>query len=110
HNGPAHRGKSAFPAPKSAPSNLVLTHQEPQPAESRSAAPPIFLAFDVPNGGPAEAGITILADTGYESKFTIKPGELRRIRTALPGPVTRVRFQFQNAQHLRFDNLAYAHP
>ena len=107
---PADEWQIGAPAAKFGTFNLVLNHPEAQSAEFRFAAPRIFLGFDVSNGGPAEAGITILADTGYESKFTIKPGELRRIRTASPGPVTRVRFQFQNAQHLRFDNLAYAHP
>jgi hypothetical protein len=107
---PADEWQIGVPAAKFGTFNLVLNHPESQSAEFRFAAPRILLGFDVCNDGPAEASIAILADSGPESRFTIKPGELRRIRTASRDPVTRVRLQFQNAQHLRFDNLAYAHP
>jgi len=107
---PADEWQIAVPAAQFGTFNLVLNHPEAKSAEFRFAAPRIFVGFDVSNDGPADASITILADTGSESKFTIKPGELRRIRTAFSDPVTRVQFQFANAPHLRFDNLAYVHP
>jgi hypothetical protein len=100
----------SVPAGKFGTFNLVLKNPEAQSAGFRFAAPRIFLGFDVSNDGPAEATITVRSDAARESQFTIKPGELRRIRTAWRDPVTRVQFQFHNARHLRFDNLAYAHP
>lgn len=98
------------PAAKFGTFNLILKNLESPSAEFRFTAPRLFLGFDVCNDGPAEATITLHSDAAPELKFTIKPGELRRIRTNSPGPIARVQFRFQNAQHLRFDNLAYANP
>ena len=98
------------PAGKFGTFNLVLKNPEAGSAEFRFAAPRIFLGFDVSNDGSAEAVITLRSDSAREQRFTIRPGELRRIRTSWRDPTTHVQFQIQNAQHLRFDNLAYAHP
>src|SRR5262249_17300377 len=107
---PADSWQIGVPAAKFGTFNLVLHNPQARPARLRLPAPTIFLGFDVCNDGPAEANITMLSDPRPGPELTIKPGELRRIRTAWPDPVTRVQFQFQNGQYLRFDNLAYAHP
>jgi hypothetical protein len=44
-----------------------------------------------------------------ERSFTIKPRELRRLRTEWRDPSTSVEFAITNGQGLRFDNLAYLH-
>jgi hypothetical protein len=98
------------PAGKFGTFNLVLKNPEAGSAEFRFAAPRIFLGFDISNNGSAEAIITLRSDSAREQRFTIRPGELRRIRTSWRDPTTHVQLQIQNAQHLRFDNLAYAHP
>jgi hypothetical protein len=96
------------PAGKFGTFNLVGKDPEARSAEFRLVAPRVFLGFDVSNDGPAEATITIRSAATPELKFTIKPGELRRIRTNWSRPVTQVQLQLQSAQHLHFDNLAYA--
>ena len=88
--------------------NLVVKNPEALSAGFRFVAPRVFLGFDVSNDGPAEAAITVRSDSTPELRFTIKPGELRRIRTNWSKPVSHVQLQLQNAQRLRFDNLAYA--
>ena len=42
-----------------------------------------------------------------EVTFTIKPGELRRLRTEWQDPSSSLRFDFTNGEGLVFDNLAY---
>jgi hypothetical protein len=106
----AEQWKIGVPGGKFGTFDLLLKDSETQSSEFRFVAPRVFLGFDVCNDGPTEATITIRSDSARELQFTIKPGELRRIRTGWRDPTTRVQFQFQNAQHLRFDNLAYAYP
>jgi hypothetical protein len=45
-----------------------------------------------------------------EVSFTIKPKELRRVRTEWRDAGSRVSFEFTNGDALRFDNVAYIHP
>jgi alpha-ketoglutarate-dependent taurine dioxygenase len=42
-----------------------------------------------------------------EVTFTVKSGELRRLRTGWQDPSSSVRFDFKNGDGLVFDNLAY---
>jgi hypothetical protein len=42
--------------------------------------------------------------------FTIKPKELRRLRTDWRDASSHVSFDITNGQALRFDNLAYLRP
>src|SRR5262245_5423261 len=69
------------PAGKFGTFNLVLKNPETLSVGFRFVAPRVFQGFDVANDGPAEATVTIRSGATPELKFTIKPGELRRIRT-----------------------------
>ena len=77
------------------------------PAEFTFYAPRIFVGVDIYNGGTAEATVTVHSPEIREQSFTIKPGELRRLRTGWRDPSSKVMFEFKNGEALQFDNLAY---
>jgi hypothetical protein len=89
--------------------NLALVDAKAQSAHLQFYAPRVFVGVDVYNGGASEAIVTIHAPTIRESAFTIKPGELRRIRTGWSDACSGVTFEFKNGEGLRFDNVAYLH-
>jgi hypothetical protein len=72
--------------------------------------PLIFSGIDAYNDGDTDAIVTISSPEIREISFTIKPKELRRLRTGWRDPSSRVSFDFTNGDALRFDNLAYLHP
>jgi len=76
-------------------------------AEFRFLAPRIFLGIDIYNDGPADATLSISSPETQKVSLTLKPGELRRLRTAWRTPSSKVIFDFTNPQNLHFDNLAY---
>ena len=55
----------------------------------------------------APSTITIHAPEIREISFTVKPGELKRLRTGWQDPSTAVVFDLKNGEGLQFDNLAY---
>jgi len=57
--------------------------------------------------GASDATVTIHSPEIREQSFTIKPGEVRRIRTGWRDASTAVVFDLKNGEGLRFDNLAY---
>ena len=65
------------------------------------------MGLDVFNGGQSEATVTVHSPEIREMSFTIKPGELGRIRTGWTDPSSSVIFNLKNGEGLRFDNLAY---
>jgi hypothetical protein len=73
-------------------------------------SPRIFAGVDVYNHGESDATVTVSSPETREIAFTIKPKELRRIRTNWRDPSSRVWFALVNGSGLRFDNLAYVHP
>jgi hypothetical protein len=87
--------------------NLALTDAKAASAQFRFYWPRIFVGADVYNGGQSEATVTIHSPEIRETSFTIKPGELRRIRTGWADPSTSVIFDLKNGEGLLFDNLAY---
>jgi hypothetical protein len=89
--------------------NLSLTDPKAAAAEFRFYSPRLFVGMDVFNGGTSDAAVTVSTPSFREVSFTIKPGELRRLRTGWRGPGSRVLFHFKNGEGLRFDNLAYLH-
>jgi len=88
--------------------NVALIHPQPK-AEIRFPWPRIFAGIDVYNAGASPATLTIHSPELPELSFTIKPGQLQRLRTAWHDPTTTVTFELKNAESLRFDNLAYIH-
>jgi hypothetical protein len=79
-------------------------------AEFTFYAPRLFLGVDLYNDGPADATVTIRSPETHDVAVTIKPKELRRVRTEWRDASSRVNFEIANGNGLRFDNLAYAHP
>jgi hypothetical protein len=70
----------------------------------------IFAGIDVYNSGDQEATVTIRSNETHAQTYTLKPKELRRLRTAWRDPSTSVAFDLKNGAGLIMDNLAYLHP
>ena len=87
--------------------NLALTDPTAESAQFRFYWPHVFVGIDAYNGGQSDATVTIHSPEIREQSFTIKPGEVRRIRTSWRDPSTSVIFDLKNGEGLRFDNLAY---
>jgi hypothetical protein len=87
--------------------NLALTDPKAASAQFRFDSPRIFVGLDVYNGGATEATLAIHSPEFREQSFTIKPGELRRIRTGWIDSSSSVIFDLKNGEGLRFDNIAY---
>jgi hypothetical protein len=89
---------------------LVLSDTKAKQAEFSFYAPRIFAGVDVYNGGDRDATLTIDSSETREVSYTIKPRELRRVRTGWHDASSKVTLTLANGQELRFDNLAYNHP
>jgi hypothetical protein len=89
---------------------LMLSDSTAGHADFSFYSPRIFVGIDVYNGGDQDATLTIHCPEEREVSWTIKPGELRRLKTDWRDPSSRVSFELDNGQGLRFDNLAYRHP
>jgi hypothetical protein len=88
--------------------NLALADAKATTAEFRFYSPRIFVGVDVYNGGTSDATVTTHSAEIREVSFTIKPGQLQRLRTGWRDVSSSVIFELKNAEGLRFDNLAYA--
>jgi hypothetical protein len=106
---PAEQWRIGVPQGKFGTFNLALDDPEAQTAEFGFYATRVFVGMDVYNGGQSEAVVTIHAPNIREVSFTVKAGELRRVRTGWRDPCARVTLEFKNGAGLRFDNLAYLH-
>jgi hypothetical protein len=89
--------------------NLALIDPKVETAEFRFYSPRIFVGVDIYNGGSADATVTIHCPEIREVSFTIKPGQMQRLRTGWRDATTSVIFELKNGDGLRFDNLAYLH-
>jgi hypothetical protein len=89
---------------------LALSDPKTPRAEFDFFMPRIFAGVDIYNDGDSDATVTFRSPQNREVSFTIKPKELRRLRTDWRDVSTRVSFNITNGQSLRFDNLAYLHP
>ena len=105
----AEEWKIGVPQGKFGTFNLVLDESRTGSAEFKFYAPRIFVGVDVYNGGLSDAELTIHSPNIRELSFTLKPGELRRIRTGWRDASSAVIFDVKNGGGLRFDNLAYLH-
>jgi hypothetical protein len=90
--------------------NMLLTDRNAGHGAFQFYAPRIFLGIDAYNDGDADATLTIRSPETSDIAVTLKPKELRRIRTGWRQPSSSVAFEIVNGQGLRFDNLAYAYP
>jgi hypothetical protein len=87
--------------------NLALSDRKAEGSDFRFYAPRVFVGVDVYNGGTSASTLTIHCPELREVTFTIKPGELKRLRTGWQDPSSRVFFDFKNGEGLEFDNLEY---
>jgi len=98
------------PFGKFATFNLELADPRAERADFSFSAPRVFVGIDAYNGGQEEATVTIRSPETREVRFTLRPGELRRLRSGWRDPSSRVSFEFEKGGVLRFDNLAFLHP
>jgi hypothetical protein len=87
--------------------NLALADPKAKTVEFNFYAPRVFAGIDCYNGGAADAVVTVHTPELREVSFTIKPGELQRLRTGWRDASSRVIFEFRNGERLQLDNLAY---
>jgi len=87
--------------------NLAFVDAKAATAEFRFYWPRIFVGVDVYNGGASEATVTFRSAESGEVSFTVKSGELRRVRTGWHDVGSKVIVEVKNGDGLRFDNLAY---
>jgi hypothetical protein len=100
----------AVPGGKFGTFNLRLVDAKAASAEFSFYAPWVFAGIDVYNGGEREAAVTVQSkETGVVS-VTVKPGELRRLRTGWVEASSKVMVTVGNGEGLRFDNLAWGLP
>jgi hypothetical protein len=86
---------------------LMLSESGAQNAHFVFANPSYFVGIDAYNGGLSDARVTVSSPEAREVAFTLKPGELKRLRTGWSDPSSRVDFDLTNGKFLHFDNLAY---
>jgi hypothetical protein len=104
---PAAQWRIHVPQGKFGTFNLALTDPKAETAEFYFYSPRLFAGVDVYNGGSSDATLTIHTPNIREMSFTLKPGELGRIRTGWRDASTCVIFDFKNGDGLLFDNFAY---
>ncbi len=98
------------PHGKFATFTLALVDPKARHADFHFYVPLIFSGIDVYNDGDTDATLVVRSPEIRETSFTIKPKELRRLRTGWRDPSSSVTFEIANGEALRFDNLAYVHP
>jgi hypothetical protein len=103
-----HRWRIHPPEGGFATFNLGLADPRAGKAEFRLSPHRIFAGIDAYNRGTSEASVVLHSPQTREISFTVKAGELRRIRTGWQDPSTKVVFELTNSENLLFDNLAYA--
>jgi len=102
--------KIATPSGKFGTFTLIASDPSAKLLEFNFYAPRIFAGIDVYNGGDEAAIVTVRSPEAREIRYTIRPKELRRLRTDWHDACSKVEFDVENGQGLRFDNLAYIHP
>jgi hypothetical protein len=86
---------------------LALQDPKAKHAEFYFPVPYVFAGLDVYNGGGTAVTITIRSPEVRDVSFTIKPKELRRLKTEWRDASSQVSFDIVNGEDLRFDNLSY---
>jgi hypothetical protein len=79
-----------------------------QKAIFRFFHPRILIYLDVYNPLAQEVKLTLRAPEMREVAFTLKPGQLQRIKTGWMNRASMVSVESENLRALRFDNLAYS--
>ena len=107
---PRSEWKIGTPEGKFGTFNIVPADPQAQKLEFTFTNPRVFVGIDIYNGGTSEARITIRAQNFPDVSVSLKPGELRRMRTDWQEGSKDVKFELTNGSGLRFDNLSYSQP
>jgi hypothetical protein len=99
----------AVPGGKFGTFHIALRDPNAASATIWFSVPQIFAGIDIYNDGPHEATVNFSSPETRAVKVTLKPGELKRVRTGWRDPSSQVLFQFQRGEGLQFDNLAWIH-
>ena len=87
--------------------NLSFADAKSGKAQFHFYSPRIFVGVDVYNDGKVESTVTVHSPELREMIYTVKPGELKRIRTGWNDPSSTIFVETTNGDALLFDNLAY---
>ena len=107
---PKNEWKIGTPEGKFGTFNLIPADPQPQHLEFSFMNPCVFIGIDIYNGGASEAAVLVHSQNLPDVNVTLKPGELRRIRTNWQEGSREVKFDATNGSAVRFDNLAYSQP
>ena len=77
-------------------------------AEFRFENPRMLVRMEIYNSSDKDVDVTVAAPEAREVTFSLKPGELRRMRTGWVDRVSAVRFDSAELSALRFDNIGYS--
>jgi hypothetical protein len=99
----------AVPGGKFGTFHVTLKDPNAENASIWFSVPQIFAGIDIFNGGTNDATVSISSPETRAISLTLKPGELRRVRTAWRDPSSVVNFHFQHGEGLQFDNLGWIH-
>jgi hypothetical protein len=102
--------KIGVPEGKFGTFNLIPADPAQERLEFSFHAPRILVGIDVYNGGSSDASVILRSENGLATASTIRPGQLRRIRTGWNEAASRTVVELKNGAGLRFDNLAYLYP
>jgi hypothetical protein len=107
---PKGEWKIGIPDGKFGTFNLIPADPTPGKLDFTFHFPRIFAGIDAYNGGSSDATVTIRSENLLDVVVSIRPGELRRIRTLWKATSSQVTLELQHGENLRFDNLAYLYP
>jgi hypothetical protein len=88
--------------------SLGTAEADIQEAHIRFFYPRVLVHLDVYNPLPQEVKLTLRAPEMREVTFTLKPGQLHRLRTGWVNRASTISLESDNLAALRFDNLAYS--
>jgi hypothetical protein len=107
---PRAEWKIGVPDGKFGTFNLAPADPSREELEFSFHSPRVFAGLDVYNGLSSEATVTIRSANVPAVATTVRPGELRRIRTSWKDTSSQVSIGLKSGGGLRFDNLAYSYP
>jgi hypothetical protein len=107
---PKNQWKIGTPGGKLGTFNLIPADPAAIEAGFSFETPHVFLGVDVYNGSSADASVRFQSQGLPDVSVTLKPNELRRVRTGWNDGSLQVKLEMTNGSGLRFDNLAYSPP
>jgi hypothetical protein len=100
--------KVCAPAGRMSTFSLGAAAEKAPQAKFRFFHPRILMYLDVYNPLSQAVKLTLRAPEMREVTFTLKPGQLQRVKTGWMNRASTVSFESENLPALRFDNLAYS--